>query len=270
MAQADRLQIIDSHLHSIKVSRFQYHWLKADSPLNRDIDLPESTADFDLVGGILIEASNQPAEIDYLLEVSAKTSLNLGVIGWINLDNADAIQELEHYALNPAFKGVRMNWLEERALTNQLMTAMQRLSEQNLLVEILLHPRYLAELSQFVAAFPHITFILNHFAGFDLSASSPSIWADALKPIAHCDNVFMKLSGYRKEQALRGYMDAALDLFGAQRLLYGSNFPMFFPKTTYREICLTLLNAIPDSELQTMIFYQNAERVYRLNLSTEA
>src|SRR5687768_11017984 len=119
MAQARRLQIIDSHLHSIQVSRLQYHWLKADSPLNQDIALPEiqSSAAFDLVGGILIEASNQSAEIDYLLELSANSSLKLGVIGWIDLDSADAPQQIELYARNPAFKGIRMNWLEERAIT---------------------------------------------------------------------------------------------------------------------------------------------------------
>jgi L-fuconolactonase len=273
MAQAGRLKIIDSHLHSIQVSRFQYQWLKPDSPLNRDIDLPQTQTmpdDFELLGGILIEASNQSAEIDYLLELSANSSLKLGVIGWIALDSADAIQQLDKYMRNPAFKGIRMNWLQERALSKSLIAAMQFISERNLLVELLVNPDYLAEISQFVAAFPHITFILNHFAGFDLSQVSPSIWAKALKPIAQCDNVLLKLSGYRKKQPLSVCLDAALDVFGAQRLLYGSNFPMFFPQATYSEICLSLLNAIPDSELQTMIFYQNAERIYRLNFSTEA
>jgi L-fuconolactonase len=270
MAQAGRLKIIDSHLHSIQVSRLQYHWLKADSPLNRDIALPESTAIFDLVGGILIEASNQSAEIDYLLELSVNSSLNLGIIGWIDLESADAPQQIARYALNPAFKGVRMNWLEERAITKILIAAMQVISEQNLLVEILLNPRHLAELSQLVAAFPSINFILNHFAGFDLSQVSPAVWAESLKPIAQCENILVKLSGYRREQPLSAYLDAALDVFGAQRLLYGSNFPMFFPQTTYSEICHSMINAIHDVELQKAIFYQNAERIYRLNFSTEA
>jgi L-fuconolactonase len=270
MAQARRLQIIDSHLHSIQVSRLQYHWLKADSPLNRDIALPESTADFDLVGGILVEASNQSAEIDYLLELSANSSLKLGVIGWIDLDSADASQQIERYALNPAFKGIRMNWLGERAITKTLIAAMQVISEQNLLVEILLNPRYLPKLRQFVADFPSINFILNHFAGFDLSQTSPSIWAKALQTIAQCENMLLKLSGYQREQPLSAYLDAALDVFGAQRLLYGSNFPMFYPQTTYSEICRTLLDAISNRWLQETIFYQNAERIYRLNFSTEA
>jgi L-fuconolactonase len=96
MAADSDLKIIDSHLHIWQRSRFAYHWLEVGSALDRDFrleDIRREMAALNVVGGLLMEATNTPEEIPWLLAICEADPRCLGVIGWIHLEEADASEQ---------------------------------------------------------------------------------------------------------------------------------------------------------------------------------
>src|SRR4051794_28881800 len=123
MAQPARPQkIIDAHVHLLQPSHFQYHWLKAGSALDRDFHLNEVREEMralNVAGVIVIEATNSPQEIGWLLDKCASEPFIKGVIGGIDLEQIGAERHLHYFGQFHNFKGVRLNWFTPRRESRQ-------------------------------------------------------------------------------------------------------------------------------------------------------
>ncbi|MDX2138815.1 MAG: amidohydrolase family protein [Chloroflexota bacterium] len=269
--------IIDTHVHLLQPSRFHYHWLTKDSPLFQDWQPGAVFAECrscGVRGGILIEATNTQSEIDCLLEVAAEQSAVWGVIGWINLDAPDALAHIAHYSEHPCFCGVRLNWLDARLLPHMLDDALRALADANCVVEVLTQVEHLSAVTAFAKDHPRNCFVVDHFGGRLPEGEQVERWQAEIKPLAALPNVALKLSGYATASAalppvdhLARVLAYALNSFGAERLLYGSNYPMFTPTKSMVEVLSLLREACAqtDDELQ-QIFYETPRKIYQLGV----
>ncbi len=275
---ASTIPIIDTHLHVLQPSRFHYHWLKAGSSLDRDFgidDILKEMKSLGVMGGILIEATNTPEEIPWLLEVSELSDLYWGVIGWIHLEQADAPKQITHFAQRPRFKGVRLNWLEARIQTSSLNSAMQVIKISNLVVDVLTRWEHLPDILIFMRNYPQVSFVLEHLGGIPLTTDMLITWQTLMKPFSILPNVAVKISGYTLSSAhitekaiLFDYLQSAVELFGSNRLMFGSNYPMFLNTTSYTSTFTQLYEASTrlGDAARTALFYETARHIYGLLL----
>ncbi|MBA3871629.1 MAG: amidohydrolase family protein [Anaerolineae bacterium] len=274
---ASTISIIDTHLHVLQPSRFHYHWLKAGSWLDRNFgidDVLEEMKSLGVMGGILIEATNTPEEIPWLLEVSETSDLHWGVIGWIHLEQMDAPKQITHFAQHPHFKGVRLNWLEARLQTSSLYSAMQVIKTSNLIVDVLTRWEHLPDILIFMRNYPQVSFVLDHLAGIPLTTAMLATWQTVIRPFSTLPNVTLKISGYSfssehtsEKTALVDYLQSAVDLFGSNRLMFGSNYPMFLNTATYTTTFTQLYeaSAFLSESARSALFCKTAEKIYHLS-----
>lgn len=275
MARHTAQRLIDTHLHVLQPSRWHYHWLTAGSPLDRDVmltDLEPVLAASGVYSGVLIEATNTPEEITHLLDISAASPLQPGVIGWLPADYPDTAQEIARLARHPSFKGIRLNGLS--AETPALTLTLKALEAHSLVVDLLTQPNQLAGMAHLIAAHPGLWFVLDHMGGLDLSQPAPHIWHEQLRPLADLPNVIGKISGFgglpapQRTISLRALVEVAADLFGSERLMFGSNVPFGLDQTSYADMVHSLDEAVQTlpAPAQEDIFAKTAARIYRLPL----
>lgn len=275
MAAESDLKIIDSHLHIWQRSRFAYHWLETGSALDRDFrleDIRREMMPLNVVGGLLMEATNTPEEIPWLLAICEADPRCLGAIGWVHLEQADASEQIHRFAQHDHFKGVRLNWLTSRPETHCLDAAMLALQEHNLVVDILPHCDFLPEIAAFIGQYSDVTFVLDHLGGVPIHARGLSDLFDALCMFAPLPNVVIKFSGYWRPagtapvSVLRDYLDVAVEIVGVERLMFGSNWPICLNAASYTDTirCLQAACAHLDAEMQSALFYETTAATYRL------
>lgn len=276
MAGGTDAGIIDTHVHVWERARFHYHWMQAGSAFDRDFTFaalyPEMRA-LGITGGILIEATNTPEEIDWLLELTAGHASAWGIIGWLDLEDPAGIGRLTRLAANSTFKGVRLNWLASRPDFTSLHDGMAALKQTARVLEILVDYRLIPEVARFSQAYPHQRVVIEHAAGVDMAHEPVQAWRAAVQPLAACPNTYLKLSGLGKGEMLapavtRAYVAAALDLFGAQRLLFGSNYPFCADYARHLQDVTDVLATLAPFE-QRAILHDSAAALYELTSRNE-
>jgi L-fuconolactonase len=150
------------------------------------------------------------------------------------------------------------------------------LSAKHLTLDLLLGPAQLNEAVDLVSSHPDVQFVLDHFAGVRITPGKDLEFASSLQPFAALSNAAMKVSGYLTlaaeaplptlSRTLQPYLDAALDIFGSDRLLFGSDWSVCTQRGTYADVVGTLrtLTSALSLDEQAAIWGDTATRVYRL------
>lgn len=269
--------MIDTHVHFWQPGRFQYSWLPETSPLHRDVlmsHLCEAAQGQSLQGGVLIEAANATNEIPWLIEQVEAADGCWGVIGWVDPDDPEAVEHLVRCTEFRPFRGIRINWLEERRPTSQWQPALAMLATHHWVIEVLTQPAHIPALADFIGQHPDLTFVIEHFGGGLLTADRLEAWTRAMSVPARWRNAHMKLSGFARADAapvaadtLSAYINAADALFGVERLMFGSNFPISQETLSYDQVVTLARTATAerDPAWQAALFHETARCIYRLN-----
>ena len=262
--------IVDSHQHFWQVGRFDYPWMTTDlGVLYRDY-LPSDFETADQV--VVVQASNSVAESRWLLELADQNSFIAGVIGWVDLKNADFGSQLVSH---PKFKGARHlvesepadDWLVQPAV----IAGLQRLAAHGLTYDLLVHTRHLRHARTVAERCPDLRFVIDHLAKPAIAKHGYEEWARELKPLAAYPNMYCKLSGLVTEanwtswttDDLRPYVEYALELFGPRRLMFGSDHPVCLLAASYTRVLESFQEIVGD-EHRELIFSENARTFYRL------
>lgn len=272
--------IIDSHQHFWQVGRFDYPWMSSDlGVLYRDYlpnDLAPILAQNGVTKTVLVQASNSVAESRWLLDLSDENSFIAGVVGWVDLASVEIDAQLDELCAHPKFKGVRHlvesepqdDWLVQPAV----LAGLSKLSARGLSYDLLVHTRHLQYVPQVAESCPDLNLVIDHLAKPPIARNEFDEWAQALEPIGRYQNIHCKLSGLVTEanwsswQAndLRPYVEFALELFGADRMMFGSDYPVCLLAASYDRVLGSFRELLSDSD-RDKIFSQNATRFYRLN-----
>jgi len=275
--------MIDSHQHFWQVGRFDYPWMSSDlGVLYRDYlphDLAPILKQNDVAQTVLVQASNSIAESRWLLELADANSFIAGVVGWVDLMSADGEAQLNELSAHPKFKGVRHlvesepedDWLIKRAV----LSGLRRLATYDLSYDLLVHTRHLRHVPEVAESCPELRFVIDHLAKPPIAQNEIKEWARALKPVADYQNIHCKLSGLVTEanwsswqtNDLRPFVDCVLELFGPERMMFGSDYPVCLLAASYDRVLdafQELLKYLSDSD-RDKIFSKNAAAFYRLS-----
>jgi len=274
--------LLDSHQHFWQVGRFDYPWMTSDlGVLYRDY-LPHDLAPIIEARGVtktvLVQASNSVAESRWLLNLADENSFIAGVVGWVDLMSPIIDAQLDELTTHPKFKGVRHlvesepndNWLVQASV----LSGLRQLSKYRLSYDLLVHSRHLKYVPQVVETVPELTFVIDHLAKPPIAKNEIKEWSEALKPLASYEHVHCKLSGLVTEanwtswkpDDLRPYVEYALELFGADRLMFGSDYPVCLLAASYDRVLdafQEILAPLSDADREK-IFSNNAAKFYRL------
>ncbi|HYK22186.1 MAG TPA: amidohydrolase family protein [Pyrinomonadaceae bacterium] len=275
--------MIDSHQHFWQVGRFDYPWMSSDlGVLYRDY-LPHDLSPILQQNGVnktvLVQASNSVAESRWLLELADTNSFIAGVVGWVDLTGLRVEEELRELRSHPKFKGVRHlvesepndDWLVQPAV----ISGLKRLAAHGLAYDLLVHTRHLKYVSQVAESCPELALVIDHLAKPPIARNEIDEWSRALAPLAKFSNINCKLSGLVTEanwsswqtNDLRPFVDCALELFGAERMMFGSDYPVCLLASNYERVLESFQEMLKDlSETEReKIFSTNAAKFYRLN-----
>ena len=274
--------MIDSHQHFWQVGRFDYPWMTSDlDVLYRDY-LPHDLASIIETCGVtrtvLVQASNSVAESRWLLNLAGENSFIAGVVGWVDLISPIVDAQLNELSAHPKFKGVRHlvesepndDWL----IQPSVLSGLRQLSRYRLSYDLLVHTRHLKYVPQVVESVPELPFVIDHLAKPPIAKNEIKEWSQALKPLASYPNVHCKLSGLVTEanwtswktDDLRPFVEYALELFGADRLMFGSDYPVCLLAASYDRVLdafQEILEPLSDADREK-IFSNNAAKFYRL------
>ncbi|MEO8156352.1 MAG: amidohydrolase family protein [Betaproteobacteria bacterium] len=282
--------MIDAHHHLWKLSRADYGWIgdgrnPAVAPIERDYlvaDYRSVAAANGIIGSIAVQAAQTVAETRWLLEQArASGGLIKGVVGWIDMAAPDAPDVLRDLARDRLLRGIRPMLQEiadvEWVLQPQLAPTLHTLIELDLSFDLLVRPPHLKAALALLGQHPDLRAIVDHGGKPDIAHGTWQPWADDIRRIARETAAYCKLSGLVTEARpgwkvddLRRYAEHLLECFGAQRLLWGSDWPVMLLNADYPDwLSATRQFLAWQSAADRMaILNDNAMRFYRLPVNS--
>jgi len=241
---------IDSHQHFWKYSKAEYPWIGEGTPLQRDwlpADLEREAAKAGITGSVAVQARQTLEESRWLLQLADQSPFIKGVVGWVDLRSESAEADLAELARHHKFAGVRhvvQNEPSDFMLQPEFMRGLALLKQFNLAYDLLLFPKHLPSAVQVVAQLPGQRFVLDHIAKPIVRAGMIQPWKTDLCKLAKHRNVSCKISGLVTEanmpgwkpQDFRPYLDAVLEAFGEDRVMFGSDWPVCLLGGSYKQI----------------------------------
>ncbi|MCW3463713.1 amidohydrolase family protein [Chitinophaga nivalis] len=244
--------IIDAHQHF-----WQYHpvrdaWIdESMAVIRRDFlpaDLAPVLAANDVQGCVAVQADQSATETAFLLSLAADHAFIRGVVGWVDLRAADIVAQLEQYAAFPQLKGfrhiVQVEADDRFLLREDFCRGIQALAAHDFTYDILVYPKQLPAVTAFVQQFPEHRLIIDHLAKPAIKAGDIRQWAADIRRIAQAPRVYCKLSGLVTEADwqhwqpadIAPYLEVALEAFGSERLVFGSDWPVCQLAASYEQV----------------------------------
>ena len=274
---------IDSHHHFWKYEPVRYSWMNERMEvLKKDYqpaDLLVETEKTGIDGVVSVQADQSMQETDELLEHASRHEFIKGVVGWFPLADPAVEEMLSEYSRNPWLKGVRHVVQDEPddrfILGDAFNEGIRKLKKFDLVYDILIYERQLGPSIEFVDLHPDQPFVLDHVAKPRIGDGLMDPWKEQMFEMARRENVTCKLSGMATEanwtewtfDELRPYMDVALDAFGPDRLMFGSDWPVARLAVDYEPwviLCREFISSLSQDECEA-IEGGNAVRAYRLD-----
>ncbi|WP_137892160.1 amidohydrolase family protein [Ramlibacter sp. 2FC] len=273
--------IVDAHFHSWRLARGDYGWLTPElGPIYRDVDVADWLAEarpHGVAGGVLVQAAPTEAETHHLLALADSHPQVLGVVGWVDLLAADAADRIGALARHPRLKGLRpmlqdiadTDWMLQPALA----PALQAMAAHGLVLDALVQPRHLGALLSLAAAHPRLRIVIDHAAKPDIARGQWEPWAQDMARLGAQTQAVCKLSGLLTEAGPAPAAGAAsrwgrhvLSVFGAERVLWGSDWPVLQRAASYARwwADTQVLLADQGDAARASVLGGNARRVYRL------
>ncbi len=276
---------IDAHQHFWRFDPVRDAWITLEMETIRRDFLPHDLAPLlehsGIDGVVAVQADQSLAETDFLLALAREHSFVRGVVGWIDLRSLALRETLARYRDNSALKGFRhiaQAEPDDFLAQSDVVSGVRTLGAHGYSYDILIKPPQLAAASQLVRACPDVTFVLDHCAKPDIASGKFSDWRTGLRALAQHPNVYCKVSGLVTEAAWATWhpeeiipvMEWALACFGAERLMFGSDWPVCLLAGQYarvHEVVRDWAGSLSDAE-QRALFGDTASRAYRLASAT--
>ncbi|MEK4007779.1 amidohydrolase family protein [Paenibacillus sp. FSL H3-0333] len=275
---------IDAHQHYWKIDRDDYGWITPEIPvLFRDYlpaDLEPELMKHGISRTIVVQAAPTVEETEYILELSGQAESVAGVIGWLDLASPSFQAEFERLSRHPKFTGLRV-MIQEMAdpgvlLTRPYIEALSYLAERDVPVDLLVLADQLPQLIEMLEQVPGLRGVIDHLAKPPIASGSLEPWRSQMAEVAGHPGIYCKLSGMVteadpqgwKQEDFTAYVHAVLELFGPERVMFGSDWPVCLMAATYEEVVGILRTALQgrlSTEEMEPVFGANAVRFYKLD-----
>jgi len=273
---------IDSHQHFWDIGQFRYPWMpEGESPLRRNFLPPDlkpilQRNRFD--GSVVVQANVVIEETHWLLELAEQHEFIRGVVGWVDLTDPHVGATLDELQRHPKFKGVRhlvhdepdVNWL----IREDVLRGLGELARRGIPYDLLLRPPHLPLVPRLAERIPELRMVIDHIAKPLIATQRMDGWAEGMETASKIPQLHCKLSGMITEddpdgwkaERLGPYVQHVFSLFGPDRLMFGSDWPVCTLAGTWKEVLAAFTQAVgPQSmEVREKLLGETAARFYGL------
>lgn len=273
---------IDSHQHFWHYELPKHEWIDDEmAAIRRDFtpeDLRPILDTNGVDGCIAVQADQTLVETDFLLGLAAKHEWIRGVVGWIDLRSDQLNDDLDRYTGQKKLVGFRHVVQGEPdplfLLRENFLRGIEAIGKRGYTYDILIFPHQLVSALELVKLFPSVKFVVDHLAKPYAKAGYFTGWAAGMEALAKLPNVHCKLSGliteadYQNwtEAELLPYLEHALNCFGPDRCMFGSDWPVCRVAGNYGRVKGLLASAVEclSAEEKSGIWGRNALKFYGL------
>jgi L-fuconolactonase len=279
--------IIDAHHHFWDpASGGDYAWLSGPfEPINRVFapdDLRPALKANHVNGTVLVQTWNDLSETWDFIRTAEATDFVAGVVGWVDLTDPKIDQTLSELKSAPEGKwlvGIRHliqtesdpNWL----LRDDVKRGLRAVQEASLVYDLVPNLPQLPSCIKTVEAFPDMRFVLDHISKPEIRNNGFQEWAVLMRQFrGQRNHVWCKLSGMVTEanwknwtpEDLKPYVREVLDIFGIDRCMFGTDWPVCLVAASYDRVVDALHECLADLSTDELdqIFGRSAIEVYRL------
>jgi len=297
------MQLFDAHHHLWDLGAVDYVWLKQlgvpkpfgdPTPIQKDylpqhfLDDISSVEDLDFEGSVHIQVDGALAdpvsETSWLSKLS-KSGIPSVIVGFLDLTKEDAEVILKNHLSFVEFRGVRqiigflehrpdLSFTKEHLLRNSSWREnFALLDKYNLSFDLQLYPEQMKEAAEFLVGFPKVPIVIDHAGSpYDQTDHGLRLWREGLSALAKLPKIYIKLSGFgmydsdwSSESSLLLFQ-TILELFGAHRIMWGSNFPVDSLMSPYSFCVKQMMNWISplSKDEQGLIASGTAKKFYRV------
>lgn len=279
-------ETIDAHQHFWRFDQpppFDYTWLDGPqlAPIRRDY-LPDDLRPWLQSAGVdrtvLVQTQHNLEENRWALSLADEHDFIAGVVGWVELASPDCEEQLLEFKDHPKFVGIRHVTHDEPdddfIVRPEVLRGLKVLEQHGVPFDLLFFVRHLPHATTLARTLPELPIVLDHLAKPRIKEGVMDGWIEPFREAGRFDNIYCKLSGMITEADwnnwkpadLKPYVETALEVFGSERCLFGSDWPVCELAGSYEQVhsALTeILGPLSDSEKER-IFGGTAREFYRL------
>lgn len=290
---------VDTHIHfwDKSVEGLQWAWLEpgyqfrkwtfdsiVDAPRYGPPEFRAEAAGTGLAGAVHVHCADplpDPAtETAWIDSVAAGTGWPQAQVGRCDLDAADAAATIAAEAASPLFRGVRDPFSAKHLDAAAAAPAMDALAAAGASLEVRRHHGDFGVIDELAARWPTVTILLSHGClPLDRTPEEHDAWSAAMRSLAQRPNVACKISTVvgasqpePSVELVRPWVLACIDAFGADRCMFGSNFPIDRPYCTYAQLVELYRESVADlsASERRAVLGGTAARVYDFELVAPA
>ena len=233
---------IDAHQHFWKYAPTTHGWINDEmAVIRRDFlpnDLEPILSKHSIDGTVAVQADESIHETEFLLSLSEKHAFIKAVIGWIDLRSPqihDQLAYFKKFRKLVGFRCIMQGQPDEAYLNNEIFIKnVVLLKDFDYTYDLLVYHHQLPSLLKFIEKIPENRLILDHIGKPDIKAKNYSKWKENIFELAQHPGIYCKLSGMITEanystwkyDDIVPYMDAVGEAFGAERICFGSDWPV--------------------------------------------
>ena len=279
--------IVDSHHHfwDRSMSEFDHSWQNSEEhkPICKSF-LPADLAPHLKAKGIdksvFVQTQHNTAENDWVLGLADENDWLAGVVGWVDLASDQCEAQIEKYKAKEKFVGVRHITQGEPdddfIVSEPILRGLGLLEKHDVAFDLLFFVKHLKHAATVAKKFPELRLVIDHLAKPVIKRGEMNGWKDHLIEAAKLPNVHCKLSGMVTEadrenwkpEDLKPYVDLALENFGPERCMFGSDWPVCELAASYEEVFDALVDCIGglSADEKSHVLGQTAIGFYRLKV----
>ena len=274
--------IIDAHQHYWDGNKFFYSWLTPEVGVCYRNFVPEDLkgqlAESGVKYTVAVQARSEVAETEWLLDMADENEFLAGIVGWVDLQSDEIDKTLDELVKRPKFVGVRHQVEDEKnrewILQESVINGLKSVAAHGLAYDALMKHDQLWQLEKVCKECPNLRIVIDHCSKPNIKDDEFDEWAEHLRAAAKLP-VYCKISGLLTEagadtwtvEKVKKYTDFIIEIFGADRLMIGSDWPVSLPAASHCEtinVIKELISDLPEED-QQKILYKNAAAFYKLN-----
>ena len=276
---------IDTHTHFYDPTRAQgVPWPPREDKLLYRRVLPEDYRALPVpkpvTGTVVVEASPWLEDNQWVLELAAQDPFIVGFVGNLPVGTKQFAGHLKRFAPNKIFRGIRTGGrkLDGVQDTAAFLSDLKLLADHDLSLDLVGDREILPFADRLAKEVPDLRIIIDHLAGVAVDGKAPPVgWVQEMKALVRRPNVYCKVSGLvegtgRNDGSAphdvdfyRPVLDAMREMFGPERLIYGSNWPVserFAPLATVQGIVAEYFHS-HGRRAEEPVFSGSAKAAYR-------
>jgi len=273
---------IDSHQHFWVYDPVRDSWINDEMAILQDDFLPAHLQPilehYGFQGSVVVQSDQSREETLFQLDNADKYAFVKGVVGWVDLLAPDLTQQLQEYKKYDKLKGFRLILQAEQPeyiMLPELQSGIQKLADFGYTYDILVYGHQLEAARKMASGIEGVPFVLDHIGKPDIKILPTAQWKQEIRALASQQNVYCKVSGMVTEADIKNwktedfkpFLDHIFESFGAQRVMFGSDWPVCRLAATYGQVLGIMehyMSSFSKNE-QDLFWGDNAAQFYGLS-----